>query len=88
MELTTLSCLIHSLVSLHNNKAHLEQYQPLDIHALPVVSSYLIHNLVRLRINKAHQTISAALLYTPCPRLLLPAAIGTQLAGVRPLPAA
>jgi hypothetical protein len=58
------------------------------IHALHVVSSYLIHNLVRLSNNKAHITLSVALLYMPSPRRPMPAAISTQLAALRPLPAA
>jgi hypothetical protein len=52
------------------------------IHALPVVSLYLIHNLVCLHSNKL------ALLYMPCPRRPMPAAIRTQLAALYPLLAA
>jgi hypothetical protein len=56
--------------------------------ALPVVSSYFIHNLVCLSNNKAHITISATLLCTPRSRRPTQAAIGTQLAALRPLPTA
>jgi hypothetical protein len=59
-----------------------------DIHALPVVSLYLIHNLIYLSNNKVHIPISAALLYTPKSCRPTQAAISTQLAALRPLPAA